>query len=72
MDEGNVTPINHGGGMIFGRPKMGENIVTHGIVLRYSIVVVCSDYVVKNTNINKREMNRQKLALIYVLRCNHS
>ena len=54
MDEGNVTPINHGGGVIFGRPKMGENSVTHGIVLRYSIVVVCSDYVVKNTNMNKR------------------
>ena len=72
MDEGNVTPINHGGGLIFERHKMGENSVTHGIVLMYSIVVVYSNYVVKNTNINKREMNRQKLALIYVLRCNHS
>ena len=63
MDEGNVTPINHGGGVIFGRPKMGENSVTHGIVLMYSIVVVYSNYVVKNTNINKRRMNRKKISI---------
>ena len=48
MDGGKITPINHGGIMIFWRRKMGENSVIHDTMLRYGIVVECSDYVVKN------------------------
>ena len=54
MDGGQVTPVNHGDVVIFRKPKMGKNSVIYGMMLRYDVVVVCSDYVVKNTNMNKR------------------
>ena len=51
---------------------MGENSGMHSMVWRYSVVAVRSDYVVKNTNIHNRQMNRQEILLIYALICNHS
>ena len=63
MDRCNITPVNHGGVVIFGRPKMGENSIIHGIVLRFSAVTVCNDYTMTNTNINNRQMSRQRISI---------
>ena len=42
---------------------MDENSGIHGMMLRYSVVAVCGDYVVKNVNRNKRQMNRQRMRI---------
>ena len=58
MDGGKVMPANQGGVGIIGKTKMDENSVMHDMGLRYGILVICSDYVVKKTNINNMQINR--------------